>query len=82
VLESAPGPAFYFGQFRGRDRYRNRVVCASLEGGEGQEFFIGPTSINTSELKLANKGPGFALDIVWGRALWPCELEPHLLKGV
>lgn len=24
---SAPGPAFYFGQFRGRDRYRNRGQC-------------------------------------------------------
>lgn len=24
---SALGPAFYFGQFRGRDRYRNRGRC-------------------------------------------------------
>ena len=29
---SAPGPAFYSGQFRGKDRYRNRGQCVRARG--------------------------------------------------
>lgn len=78
---SAPGPAFYSGQFRGKDRYRNRGQCeGGLEGGGRQELFTGPSSINMGELGRVKEGPSFALSIVWRRRL--AALLAHILARV